>query len=962
VYGDNAATLTITPNDGTADGESTVVNIDITAVNDQPEISDLTDVTFAENTVNSTPQQIDANITLTDIDIGDGDLEGGYLLITGLESEDTISLPTDAAGIWNVQRIGDKVHYSNTTSHIGVIDSTQDGVNGNDFRIDFNTSNMTPLPARIARVLEQLTYSNNSDTPISTRTLSWSVYDGDGNEVATNTSDIEITITEENDAPTSEDNTAMATEDTAYIFSIDDFNFADVDSGNSLSSVKITSLEAVGALTLNDEAVTQDQVITAASIAAGSLVFTPEADANGGAYDAFEYSVNDGTVDSDASYTMTIDVAVVNDAPLITSIDDQTIQEDAGSFIVEVSASDVEGDDITYTASISDESLATVEVTSTWDQIGADISGEAAGDSSGGSVSLSADGQTIVIGAEYNDDNGTNSGHVRVYTLSDGGWSQLGEDIDGQAGDRSGRVVSISGDGLTIAVSARQDDTNGNNSGVVRVYRHGEDSWSQVGEIYGEAANDQLADSISLSYDGQIISVGTQYNDGIAGRNSGHVRIYEDNGEGGWSQLGLDIDGESADDWSGISSALSSDGQTIAIGSTGADGGGYNSGQVQVFEYNSGSDTWNQLGTDIDGESSGDGSGKSISISADGRTVAIAAPYSDSGTGEVNIYQYDGASWTKAGDSIISEALLNEVDPFDGGTSTELAVSLSADGLTVAIGTNNNDGNGSDSGHVRIFQLTDGAWEQVSTDIDGESSGDYSGGSVSLSADGQSIAIGSRGADGYAGQVKVYNLKEGVLVTPTANANGNATVTITATDSNGASSDSSFNLTTDAVNDAPISSDNTVTTDEDVAYTFGVDDFNFVDVDGGDSLSSVKITSLEAAGALILNGEAVAQDQVITAASIAEGSLVFTPAADANGSAYDAFEYSVNDGTVDSGSYTMIVDVAAVNDAPTTSDSSVSTSEDSVYTFTADDFEYADAEGDPIVGVRIYADTISGNG
>ena len=66
-------------------------------------------------------------------------------------------------------------------------------------------------------------------------------------------------------------------------------------------------------------------------------------------------------------------------------------------------------------------------------QLGADIDGEAAGDYSGYSVSLSEDGTRVAIGAYLNDGTGTDAGHVRVYEYSGGSWTQLGADIDGEA-------------------------------------------------------------------------------------------------------------------------------------------------------------------------------------------------------------------------------------------------------------------------------------------------------------------------------------------------------------------------------------------------------------------------------------------------------------------------------------------------------------------------------------------------
>ena len=49
-------------------------------------------------------------------------------------------------------------------------------------------------------------------------------------------------------------------------------------------------------------------------------------------------------------------------------------------------------------------------------KLGGDIDGEAAGDRSGASVSLSSDGMTVAIGAMWNSGNGDGSGHVRIYS------------------------------------------------------------------------------------------------------------------------------------------------------------------------------------------------------------------------------------------------------------------------------------------------------------------------------------------------------------------------------------------------------------------------------------------------------------------------------------------------------------------------------------------------------------------
>ncbi|KGE86775.1 lamin tail domain-containing protein, partial [Phaeodactylibacter xiamenensis] len=63
------------------------------------------------------------------------------------------------------------------------------------------------------------------------------------------------------------------------------------------------------------------------------------------------------------------------------------------------------------------------------------------------------------------------SGHVRVYEWDETGWSQRGGDIDGaSAGDMSGSAVSLSSDGSVLAIGAPNNDDNGDDSGHVRVY------------------------------------------------------------------------------------------------------------------------------------------------------------------------------------------------------------------------------------------------------------------------------------------------------------------------------------------------------------------------------------------------------------------------------------------------------------------------------------------------------------
>ena len=104
-------------------------------------------------------------------------------------------------------------------------------------------------------------------------------------------------------------------------------------------------------------------------------------------------------------------------------------------------------------------------------QLGVDIDGEAAFDNSGWSVSINAAGDIVAIGAYGNDGNGSSSGHVRVYKFISGSWVQQGLDIDGElAVDNSGISVSINAAGDIVAIGAPYNDGNGSDSGHVRVY------------------------------------------------------------------------------------------------------------------------------------------------------------------------------------------------------------------------------------------------------------------------------------------------------------------------------------------------------------------------------------------------------------------------------------------------------------------------------------------------------------
>ena len=99
------------------------------------------------------------------------------------------------------------------------------------------------------------------------------------------------------------------------------------------------------------------------------------------------------------------------------------------------------------------------------------------------------------------------------------------------------------------------------------------------------------------------MAIGANLNDG-SGKSAGHVRVYQYNTTTKkWTQLGADIDGE-GDGQSGSSVSISSDGKTVAIGAPENNENGKSAGHVLVYQYNTATKKWKQAGSDLDGEAS----------------------------------------------------------------------------------------------------------------------------------------------------------------------------------------------------------------------------------------------------------------------------------------------------------------------------------------------------------------------
>lgn len=378
-------------------------------------------------------------------------------------------------------------------------------------------------------------------------------------------------------------------------------------------------------------------------------------------------------------------------------------------------------------------------------QVGLDIDGETAASKSGWVVSM-PDANTLAIGAPGNQGNGFNAGHARVFTKSGGVWLQKGSDIDGEAdGDESGWTVSMPVSN-TLAVGAPYNDGQGKDAGHVRVYTWNGAAWVQKGsDLNGEGRLDNSGWAISMA-DANTVAIGAPNNNGN-GFGSGHVRVYTWNGSA-WLQMGNDIDGEAEGDNFGCSVSMP-DPYTVAIGARGNDGKGSEAGHVRVFTFNG--TAWVQKGADIDGASPQCESGASVSM-PDANTLAVGSnnkPAAFFGNhGYVQIYAWKDSTWVQKGSGIAG-----------GAVDDRFGYSISMpDANHVAIGAPNNDVKSADAGLVRVFTWKDNAWTKIGEDIVGESTGDWTGFSICM-ADAHTLAIGApfnKGNGSQSGHVRVF--------------------------------------------------------------------------------------------------------------------------------------------------------------------------------------------------------------
>ena len=346
----------------------------------------------------------------------------------------------------------------------------------------------------------------------------------------------------------------------------------------------------------------------------------------------------------------------------------------------------------------------------------------------GWSVSISADGNTAIVGGP--DDN-SNVGAAWVYTRSGGVWSQQGKKLVGTGAVGSagqGRSVAISGDGNTAVVGGPGDNAN---AGAAWVYTRSGSVWTQLGgKLVGTGAVGHAGQgqSVAISGDGNTAIVGGPDDNS----NAGAAWVYTRSGSV-WTQQGGKLVGTGAvgNAGQGQSAAISGDGNTAVVG------GPYdnsNTGAAWVFTRTG--KAWTQQGAKLVGTGAVGVAqqGFSVAVSADGNTTIIGGIWDNADTGAAWVFTRTGSAWTQQGAKLVGAGA---VGPAGQGWS----VSLSTDGNTAIVGGPNDNSN---TGAAWGYGRSGGVWSQLGNKIVGTGAVGYAeqGQSVAISADGSTAIVG----------------------------------------------------------------------------------------------------------------------------------------------------------------------------------------------------------------------------
>ena len=362
----------------------------------------------------------------------------------------------------------------------------------------------------------------------------------------------------------------------------------------------------------------------------------------------------------------------------------------------------------------------------------------AAGDYFGHRVCLR--GEYAIVGAGFDDDNGTDSGSAYIFKRDGESWTEQVKLIasDGVAGDRFGYTVSIDGD--YAIVGAHRDDSE---MGSASIFKRDGTSWIEVNKLTPSDAAVGDIFGISVAINGNYAIVGATYNDDN-GYNSGSAYIFALEPVCWTEQVKiLASDGAAGDLFGRCSISV----EYAIVGAPRNDDNGTDSGSAHIFKRDGTEWTHHTKLVALDG-SAGNGFGCSVCIKGDYAIVG-AHEYWSGGAGSAYVFKCIGENWTE-------EAKLTASD---GATYDEFGWSVSISGDYAIVGACKHDADGTDSGAAYIFKRGGESWiEQCKLTAADAAAGDLFGHPVSL--DGNYAIIGTHGDDNYSGSAYIFKLND----------------------------------------------------------------------------------------------------------------------------------------------------------------------------------------------------------
>ena len=363
----------------------------------------------------------------------------------------------------------------------------------------------------------------------------------------------------------------------------------------------------------------------------------------------------------------------------------------------------------------------------------------------GFSVASSYDGKIIACGSPYKNDN---RGEVTVYKYNTekSKWTKRGFEIPGNDHNQFfGHDVALSRDGELLVVSAPKAK---NEMGQVSVFVYDaeDNDWFPIGGLMrGTLQGEKHGSSIAVDEKGQFIAVGSPGRPTQVEK-AGTVRVYEYNSEvDEWVQLGPEILGQDYNDEFGYSVDILTHEGDIYVG-VGAPDEEDTRGTASVYKFNPDQQEWKLVGNRfVDGDVRSTELGRSVSLGHDGTYLLLAVGFPGPGI--------DATSKIKSGVEVYR---INEegewwyygqlIYPFEQNDGTGYKVSLSKDGQTLAISSPDYDGG---TGMVSVYEYHKdkgeedrGLYEQIGSAIIGEKNSEF-GFSLALSRDGTTVTAGS---------------------------------------------------------------------------------------------------------------------------------------------------------------------------------------------------------------------------